>query len=80
MVAARKVTRDVRSGRFVLATRARTAPTLTVTETVPIRLPVRKVNRDARTGRFVTTTKAQTAPTRTFTQSVFLPAHNGHMP
>ena len=79
MLAPRKVTRDVKTGRFVQTTRAYTAPTMTVTETVPIRHPARKINRDARTGRFVPTWKAATAPTRTFTQSVFFPMRNGHI-
>jgi len=73
MATIRKVTRDVKTGRFVPRARARSAPTLTVTETVPVKLPARKVNRDARTGRFVPSDKASTAPTRTFTQSIHFP-------
>ena len=77
MAGRRKVTRDVRTGRFVATERARTAPAITVTEVVPVEQPSRKVNRDARTGRFVPRQKATTAPTRTFTQSIHVPPNEG---
>ena len=66
--ATRKVIRDVRTGQFTLVKRARTAPTLTVGATVPVRRPTKKITRDAKSGRFVPRERAKSAPTRTVTE------------
>ncbi len=70
MAKPRRVTRDAKSGRFVPTIRAKIAPTLTVTEMVPVRQPTKRIIRDVKTGQFTLALRARTAPTRTVTESV----------